>query len=243
MLVKKFYNYFVSDIIWFSARKVGKSYKSTFDALKNHIKYISNEKREDVVITQNLDIEKWKRISEKELAIRNDARIAAKFFLTLPNDLDVNEALQMINDFVKEALGNPEEVGIAIHRNKGVIEGKDNLHAHIIISTRNKEGKKIDINRETLKRLHQIWKKMLEDRGYKILTATWRKRERVKDFYVDNEVNEKAVEYIKLNREFWDLIKQAVLYEKQYEKQKNTKPEKDEDLKEKRRWNDGGLEL
>jgi len=205
---KVFCNRFVSSFTWFSGKSKSPSYRNAFDALKAHLKYISNDKREDLELIYNNDIEKWKELTELELNRRWDARFACKFFLTLPNDLTAEEALTLIKKLIDEEI-QANFYTIAIHRNKSLIEQKDNLHAHIVFSSRTKNGKRIKFNRQDLSRIHKRWNQILYEYGYIIKTATWRNRERVK-LYRNKELDETAITYIKTQRRLWALYTQAI---------------------------------
>jgi len=224
---KVFCNHYVSAFKWLSGKNIASSYRSVYDALKAHLKYICNEEREDLIFTYNYNLQTWKEIADFELSQRYDARIACKFFVTLPNDLEIEKATEMIKEFIEKEIG-ASFYTFALHRNKGIIENKDNFHAHIVFSSRNKDGKKIKFNKKQLYDLRRKWEEILEKRGYEIKNATWRKRERVPNFWLNGKINENAVKYIITQRHTWALMTKAINEEKRFR-------EKEEERKRKRK--------
>ena len=219
---KVFCNHYVSPFKWFSGRNKANSYKSVYDALKAHLKYICNEKRDDLVLVYNDDLEKWKEIAEFELSKRWDSRIACKFFMTLPNSLSNEEALDLVKAFVENEI-KPEFFTIAIHRGLGCIENKENLHAHVVFSSRDINKKKIYFNKNQLYNLRRKWEEYLKNKDFTIKTATWRGQKKVLNLYENGKLNEKAIKYIKTKRQIWALVQEAIDAERIFEKEKREK--------------------
>ena len=221
-----FCNHYMSAFKWLSGKNIASSYKSVYDALKAHLKYICNKEREDLVLAYNYNLEKWKELSDLEISRRYDARIACKFFATLPNDLTDKEALDLVKEFLEKEIKS-QFFTIAIHRNRGVIENKENLHAHIIFYARNVNGKKIKFSKSELYTLRRRWEEYLENRGFVIKTAPWRGRIRV-NLYQNSKLNEPAIQYIKTQRQVWTWMTKAIDIEKNFR-------EKEEERKRKRK--------
>jgi len=226
---KVFYNHYMSAWQWLSGRNKSRSYKSVYDVIKAHLRYIAG-KRDDIVATWNADLEKWKELTEKELSKRWDARIACKFFVTLPNAMTNREALDLVKDFLEKEIRS-QFFTITVHRNLGCIDGKENLHAHVIFYARNVNGKKISFSKSELYTLRRRWEEYLENRGFVIKTAPWRGRIRV-NLYQNSKLNEPAIQYIKTQRQVWAWMTKAIDIEKSFrekeEERKRTEPIKRE---------------
>jgi hypothetical protein len=84
--------------------------------------------------------------------------------MALPNDRinDTNffeDVVTFISEFFNLA---PNTISYAVHRND-----PNNIHIHIIMYPRTKEGKKLR-TRGTLSQFHMSWRKFLESYGYSI---------------------------------------------------------------------------
>jgi len=196
-----------------------------YDVIKAHLRYIAG-KRDDIVAVWNADLEKWKELTEKELAIRWDARIACKFFVTLPNDLSTQEALELVKKFIEKEI-KTSFYTVAIHRNTGCIEGKENLHAHVIFYARDTNGKKISFSKSELYNLRRKWEEHLESKGFIIKTAPWRGRIRV-NLYQNSKLNETAIQYIKSQRQVWAWMTKAIDEEKAFREKEERKRREEE---------------
>ena len=223
---KVFCNHYMSAFKWLSGKNIASSYSSAYDALKHHLKYIANHKRDDLALVYNDDLNKWKELTELELSRRYDARIACKFFATLPNDLSNQEALDLVKEFLEKEVKS-QFFTIAIHRNLGVIENKENLHAHVVFYARDLNGKKIKFSKRELYNIRRKWEEHLENRGFVIKTAPWRGRIRV-NLYQNSRLNEPEIQYIKSQRQVWALMTKAINEEKSFR-------EKEEERKRKRK--------
>ena len=236
---RAFYNRFFNPISWFSQKSTSGGYKSVWHALKSHIRYIADPKRKDLELAEGLELDKWKAITESEISRRWDARIAGKFFLTLPNELTAEQALQLVKSFVENEIQSAN-IGIAIHRNKGILEGKDNLHAHVVFSARRKDGKKVRLNRKDLSELQRKWDEYLTRAGFEVKTAPWRRQVKAKDFWQDGKINEDVVRYVKTQRSVWALLTKAVNEEKvfresqSFERKQNQERERENQERERR---------
>ncbi len=161
--------HYISDFTYFSGRKVSSKYGNVIDALKSHIKYIS--RKTEGVFTYNLNLKTWIEKAKKEIRKRWDSRVALKFVMALP--LEVNpENLDVIvpnlQQFISERLNvDKENISIAIHLHKG-ISGNYNPHAHILVFPRDKNGKKLRLNSKDLSEFHREWQKVLKETGYRI---------------------------------------------------------------------------
>ena len=211
-MVKLSYRYF-GDITWFSQRKTPASYGSVGRALSMHILYIANEKREDLLYTEGLDQKKWKEIVQSETSRRWDSRVAGKVTFALPNELGIEEAKAFIREFIENEIG-AQDYGFALHRPKGVVSGKDNFHAHVVFSARGRDGKKLRINRRKLSELQKKWDQYLERyTGLKPFKVTPRIAKKIRPYHVRPEsglYDERAVEYLRVRREFIALYFEAL---------------------------------
>jgi len=164
--------HYISDFTWFSGKKVSVKYGNILNVLKAHISYIIRLKKDvDNVFTFNLNIKDWLDKAKREISKRYDSRVALKFVIALPvntNENNVDFFINLLKDFLSETFNvNPENVGIAIHLEKG-ISGKYNPHAHVLIFPRDKNGRKLRLNRSFLSSFHKKWIKLLDDLGYRV---------------------------------------------------------------------------
>jgi len=203
---KIFTGFYVGNISWFSGRRKSKSYKTVAHAIKAHIKYLTNE-REDLRLYENLDYDFWIKLAEEETQRRWDARVAGKLILTLPNDIPDQEALNIVKKFIQDFF-DPQHIGIAIHRPKSKISGKENLHAHILFSARQNDAKKMRIGREDLRRLHIEWAKRIEQLGYIIYKSPLTHKKL--NIYRNGKPDEKTIKFIQLKRRIWAIIEQEI---------------------------------
>jgi len=184
----------VGDITWFSERACkGKSYKSVKQAMNAHYRYIANSKREDLEMVEGLSWKEWKQLIDFEVSKRWDSRIAGKFFIALPNDLNNDQCIQMLKQLI-EGFFNVDKYTIAIHSNKGKIMGENNKHAHILMYARNKDGKKLRVNRSMLAKMHKFWDKILENHGYR----------------VEKRRNSKRYSWVKIKKDLEDVKKERI---------------------------------
>ena len=146
---------FFGDLTWFSQKSTKESYGSVVNALKSHIRYISNSKREDLLYTENLEFEKWKKLAEQETKKRWDSRVAGKFVIALPNSFDTETAVKFVKEFVEKEF-NVKTYGFAIHRSTGV-SGRENLHAHIVLYPVDKNNRKLRIDKKRLSEIQRAY--------------------------------------------------------------------------------------
>jgi len=218
---------YFGDIGWFSQRKTSPSYGSVGKALSAHIRYIANDKRPDLIYSEGLSKEEWQKVVEEETSKRWDARVAGKVIFALPNDLSLEQAKSLIREFVSREIG-PSQFGFALHKPKGVVSGKDNLHAHVLFSARGKDGKKLRLNPSRLRELQKKWDEYLKRyTGNDPYRAPQRMRKLIRPYHVRPDsalFDPRAVEYIRTRRRVWVLIKEAVELEKA-EKEKRVSPQ------------------
>ena len=161
--------HYVSDFTFFSGKKVSNKYGNVLNALQKHIRYIA--RKEQGVFTFNLNPRSWLEKAKSEILRRWDSRVALKFVMALPlntNQENVNEIAKVLQDFIAKELNvNRENVSIAIHLHKGK-SGNYNPHAHILVYPRDKNGKKLRLNRKDLSKFHRNWQKKLNELGYKL---------------------------------------------------------------------------
>jgi len=161
--------HYISDFTYFSGKKVSPKYGNVLNALREHIRYIA--RKEQGVFTFNLNPKGWLEKAKTEILKRWDSRVALKFVMALPlntNQENVNEIAKVLQDFIAKELNvNPENVSIAIHLHKGK-SGNYNPHAHILVYPRDRNGKKLRLNRKDLSRFHRKWQETLKRLGFKI---------------------------------------------------------------------------
>lgn len=161
--------HYISDFTYFSGKKVSGKYGNVLNALKEHIKYIG--RKAENVFTFNLDLKDWIGKAKSEIRKRWDSRVALKFVMALPletNSENVNDVAQILQEFIAERLNvKKENISIAIHLHKG-ISGNYNPHAHILVYPRDKDGKKLRLNKKDLSEFHRQWQKKLREMGYEI---------------------------------------------------------------------------
>ena len=149
--------HFISDFKYFSARQLSPSYKSVWHSLLCHINYISRKGSE----VHNLSKEVWKERVSLETQKRWDSRVALSFVMALPNGLTFEKYKQILLNFLSKELNVPQEhISFAIHRSQ------NNTHAHILIYPRDKNFKKLRINRSQLQKFHRNWDKFLRVQGF-----------------------------------------------------------------------------
>ena len=123
-------------------KKGGKGYA------KNHAAYIMREEgyksKEDLIYKENgnmpsfIDgtsaIDFW---SAADLYERANSNVYREFELNIPNELNHEQALELIQNFVKKELDN-QPYSFAIHDEKK--DGERNLHCHLMFSERSLDG-------------------------------------------------------------------------------------------------------
>lgn len=167
---KPFQGIYISDVRWFGRKYTAAHFATPIKALREQIRYISRDgkysKLSMPVYMENLDQDMWYQTARAELLRRKDAKLAGRFILALPNDMVPETAAGMIKRYWADTVGT--DVGMAIHDDES-ITGKRNKHAHVIFALRKADGKKIDLNRNDLKRIHANWRKILKEYGYEII--------------------------------------------------------------------------
>jgi len=105
-----FMNGFVGDVKWFSSGNTAPSYNgNVFRAVQSHMNYLLNHD----VVDASFQKEDRKQILDelKQYQTRYDARVAGKFFMSLPNDFD----LKQIPQFIAETLPAPVKFEYVAH--------------------------------------------------------------------------------------------------------------------------------
>ena len=149
----------IGDFGWFSQKKTAPSYGSVFKALKAHYRYVKSK----ASAFWNDNFKALLSKGKEEIAKRWDSRIALKFWVAVPKDWDEGKALKRVVAFVSEQLNiPPKNISAYFHPHPR------NPHVHLIIYPRNREGKKLRINRKELKEFHKAWDIYLQELGYRI---------------------------------------------------------------------------
>jgi len=193
-------NGFVGNVKWFSSGNTAPSYQgNVFRSVKAHMDYLLNHD----VVDASFQKEDRKRIIDelKQYQTRYDARIAGKFFMSLPNDFD----LKQIPQFIAETLPEPVKFEYVAHRSTNK-NGQENLHVHIILHPANQEtGKKLRWGKKELSQLHKNYKQALQDRGYNLVTHTDKGEEPSIHMGQRAHYDPVAQEYLQINRELGEL--------------------------------------
>jgi len=160
-------NGFVGNVKWFSSGNTAPSYQgNVFRSVKAHMDYLLNHD----VVDASFQKEDRKRIIDelKQYQTRYDARIAGKFFMSLPNNFD----LKQLPEFINQVLPSHCKFEYVVHRSINA-DGQENLHVHVILHPVNQEtGKKLRWGKKELSQLHKNYKQALQDRGYNLVTHT-----------------------------------------------------------------------
>ena len=195
--------HYISDFTYFSGKKVSGKYGNVVNAIREHIMYIG--RKAEGVFTFNLDINEWIEKAKSEIRKRWDSRVALKFVMALPlevNEENVESVADAVQEFIAEKLNvEKKNISIAVHLHKG-ISGNYNPHAHILVYPRNREGKKLRLNRKDLSEFHREWQKVLRELGYriKIKKDTERLPHLGTRIHYDPDVQELYEKYLKVER-------------------------------------------
>jgi len=193
-------NGFVGDVKWFSSGNTAPSYNgNVFRAVQSHMNYLLNHD----VVDASFQKEDRKQILDelKQYQTRYDARVAGKFFMSLPNDFD----LKQIPQFIAETLPAPVKFEYVAHRSTNK-DGQENLHVHVILHPINTDtGKKIRWGKKELSQLHKNYKQALQDRGYNLVTHTDKGEEPSVHIGQRAHYLPEAQEYLQINRELGEL--------------------------------------
>lgn len=172
--------HFIGPVTSFRHAKLAPSYRSLWDCVKAHIRYISRSS--EAALVEGLDLDTWEK---RVVATKGKQAAALKLVMALPNDLTPEEAVQLVQDFwtqtplflkrwqrkgvkYQERVALPEDhLGLVIHDSYG-LSGHKNLHAHILVWPRDSEGKTLSLDRTSLKDLHRLWDEALIGKGYQI---------------------------------------------------------------------------
>lgn len=104
-----------------------------YDYKEDEIRYVSHNMPE--WSTDEKDF--W---NEADYSERANGRVYTELKISLPNDLDLEENIRLVDDFVDETLGNSYYYSVAIHDKESSYKGIQNIHAHIMFSERKLDG-------------------------------------------------------------------------------------------------------
>ena len=193
--------HYISDFTYFSGKKVSSKYGNVINAIREHIRYIG--RKAEGVFTLNLNVNEWVERAKSEIRKRWDSRIALKFVMALPletNEKNVESVADFLQEFIAEKLNvEKENISIAVHLHKG-ISGNYNPHAHVLVYPRNREGKKLRLNRKDLSEFHREWQKVLQELGYQIRKDLEGLPHLGKRIHYDPDVQELYKEYTETKR-------------------------------------------
>ena len=109
-------------------------------------KYAKKEKYEDLEHKQHGNMPSWAK--DNPLLLwqaadnfeRSNGTSYREFEVALPRELTPDQRLELVNDFIKNEIGDRHAYQFAIHCPKAGIEGKDQPHAHIMFCERINDG-------------------------------------------------------------------------------------------------------
>ena len=189
------------------------SAKNDWNKLKAHIRYISRKSSNPY--TSLSDISIWEQRKNFEKSKRYDARIALSFVIALPNDR-INDVafFDNVKTFISKFFDVDEQnIDYVVHRND-----INNIHMHMLVYPRKRDGKKIDTKISDIKRLHKEYEKFLTQQGYKVRYDTI--EEKIDHIgYKNKEALEAYKEKKKLKEELKVLKGTLQQYESDYKKE------------------------
>lgn len=150
---------------WFSAGNTAPSYQgNVFRSVKAHMDYLLNH---DVEVSSFEKQDEKQILDElKQYQTRYDARVAGKFFMSLPNSFN----LKQIQQFITKVLPEPVSFEYVVHSSVNK-DGQENLHVHVILHPVNQEtGKKLRWGKKELSQLHKNYRQALAEHGYTLIT-------------------------------------------------------------------------
>ncbi|WP_174889606.1 MobA/MobL family protein [Candidatus Williamhamiltonella defendens] len=122
-------------------------------AASAHADYISRENKyaqklglEDLVYKSHGNMPIWAAHDPREFwqSADNFERANGSTYreieVALPRELNDYQRIELVNEFIKEELGNRHTYQYAIHNPKSSLDGKDQPHAHIMFSERVNDG-------------------------------------------------------------------------------------------------------
>ena len=185
---------------WFSAGNTAPSYQgNVFRSVKAHMDYLLNH---DVEVSSFEKQDEKQILDElKQYQTRYDARVAGKFFMSLPNSFD----LKQIQQFITKVLPEPVSFEYVVHSSVNK-DGQENLHVHVILHPVNQEtGKKLRWGKKELSQLHKNYRQALAEHGYTLITHVDKGEE--KSIHVGQRAHyqPEAQEYLVVNRELGEL--------------------------------------
>jgi hypothetical protein len=107
----------------------------------------------------------WIQRAKDEKAIRKDSQIALRFHLSLPNDKrdDIEFRNKVIKKLIEMFNIPSHHIDVAFH-----LDSKENYHMHVLIYPRDKNGKKLRLKKNDLRKIHNEWDNFLKREGYNI---------------------------------------------------------------------------
>lgn len=113
--------------------------------------------------------------------------------LSLPNDLDLENNIKLLDDFVEQTLGEDHHYTVVIHDKESSYGDCQNIHAHVMFSTRKLDG--IERSREAyFKRANRVTK----EKGGCKKDETWDGKKRLYTLRKDWEVLQNK--YLEMNK-------------------------------------------
>lgn len=140
-------------------------------------------KYEDLVCKDSGNMPEWAREDSREFWKASDeferanGRSYTEIEIALPNELTHEQQKELVEEFIKEQLGEDHAYSYAIHSKKATLEpGKKNDHAHIMFSERKRDGIERD-RQQYFKRGNSKH----PERGGNIKDPDWNRRGKVEE--------------------------------------------------------------
>ena len=217
--------YYTSSLKWFNHAS-GK-YNSKHRALKAHIEYALKSKDCKLYDGDKNRILERAKIADK----RVNSNIAFSFNTALPNDVDLAQVKQWIED-VKDILATlldmkKEDILVVFHDAKGIAE-RGNKHLHIIGVNLRADGKALVVNKHTLRALHQSLQQLILKRGYVIKkdTEEFKLPHLGPRLHYDDDLKKAYLEHLELKEAYGQIYREVQEPKKREEEEKRKEEER-----------------
>lgn len=134
-----------------SVSNVKSSAGAKFDYISREGKF-NKRQEEDLLFCGSKNLPTWAESGRDFWKVCDEfegERKAKQIILALPNELDIQSNIEIIESLMSELTKDKNAYSFAIHRNKGKLSEIDNTHAHIIFTERSKDNTREEPNRET----------------------------------------------------------------------------------------------
>lgn len=134
-----------------SVSNVKSSAGAKFDYISREGKF-NKKQEEDLLFCGSKNLPTWAESGRDFWKVCDEfegERKAKQIILALPNELDIQSNIEIIESLMSELTKDKNAYSFAIHRNKGKLSEIDNTHAHIIFTERSKDDTREEPGRET----------------------------------------------------------------------------------------------